>query len=442
MLTDHLWKPNRWYRLIPAACGTFTALDMLLGLVFLGVTVQLSVFHTWPLEIALVEIVLVLALGAHAWGGPGGASVRYGVGMRRLMVWLVAWALWATLLWLLGRDWLYNLNEIRWLAFACLACHVAYVACRQSMARSLALFAVVSIVAALVADIQGATGAFVPPFAAETAKYLELSSGSGLLRSVAVGLFRHPNAYGGFVFWPMSLGLGLVAHRRWRLAGIAGFVFFLGSLYLSYYRTLILGVMIAIGLFILVRLRVRPASLAWMIALALLGTVALSAIALQVAPQLSFFENLWYRVELWREAGRLIVSNPAILAWGSGYRPDLALAVARSRIDPHNAYLYTLMHFGLPGLAVFLGAWLEVIRQGWREYRRDRFLDRPVLGAMWIASIVWMFSGLMDSHLTSSEWVVLSAVMLGLLAAGFEGRRAVAGETVSSLGSPQAALQP
>ena len=113
------------------------------------------------------------------------------------------------------------------------------------MGKAVVLFVGITALAALVADYQGLTGGFIAPFAHIPPKDISLSPTGLISKTLAVGFFRHPNAYGGQVFWPLLICLGLALKRQFRWLALAGAAFFAFSLYLSYYRTLLVGFALA-----------------------------------------------------------------------------------------------------------------------------------------------------------------------------------------------------
>jgi O-antigen ligase len=237
-------------------------------------------------------------------------------------------------------------------------------------------------------------------------------------QSVAVGFFRHPNAFGGYVFWPFLISLGFLHDRRKRWIALALVLLFGFSLYLSYYRTLLLGLGFALVLYILLWLRPSPRLLAVSVSGLSILAVAASALALQLAPNLSFFNNLWFRINLWHKAFAFIQQSPVILLFGSGFNPSVALSGAGVRMDPHDAFLYMLMHYGIPGLLIFLGIIWLVLRKGWLAYRDGVLHRRPVLAALWVGWIAWFLTDLIDSRLTTPEWQMLFVVVLAIFLGG------------------------
>jgi hypothetical protein len=59
-----------------------------------------------------------------------------------------------------------------------------------------------AVLIALIADLQSSLNLFIPLFSALTIKEIYIAPNIVFNHPVAVGLFKHSNAFGGFVFWP------------------------------------------------------------------------------------------------------------------------------------------------------------------------------------------------------------------------------------------------
>jgi len=389
--------------------------DILFALVVLASTVQYSVFQVWPREISLVEIALLLWIGVEAMRGGGLSPRRMPASGKWMGLLILGLAVWAGILWLVGLDWRYNLNEVRWLLLSVPAFVLLLSTSEQEIARRLAIVLVIAVVAALVADLQGVTGAFPPPFAEFSSKQRWLSSDMAVEGTVAVGLFRHSNMYGGFIFWPLMISIGGVMQKGKRWVWALGVIFFGASLYLSYYRGLLLGLGMALAAFTLIMTPFpRRFVAAGLVALPILMVLA-SILGYALKPSAAFFETLRYRINLWQDVLNFIRSDPWILAFGAGYHPGPALQFSQAGADPHNAYLYMLMHYGLPGVLILMAIMGHVVLLGWRAYVRGAMTQRPIMAALWAGLLAWFVTSLLDSRMTNSEWQVLFVLILALL---------------------------
>jgi len=396
-----------------------TPQNIFLLIFFLAITFQYSLPGILPIEYTVVELVVFFACAILVFGRTDIFSQWHRLFFSDSIVRLfLLWALWASFLWIIVSDWQYNLNENRWILLSLFALILMLQIVRADEERVIWIFLGVSVVTALIADLQGITGIFTPPFSSLTSKDIFIGANEAVSQSVAVGFFRHPNAFGGYIFWPFLISLGFLHDRRKRWFAVAGILLFGASLYLSYYRTLLLGLGFAVGLYILLWLRPSPRLLAVSFTgLGIFG-VAASILALHLAPTLSFFDNLWYRIDLWQQAFTYFQQSPVILLFGSGFAPSVALASAQSRSDPHDAFLYMLMHYGIPGLLIFLGIIWLVLRKGWLAYRDGVLHRQPVLAALWVGWIAWFLTDLLDSRLTTSEWQMLFVVVLAIFFGG------------------------
>ncbi|MCX6025572.1 MAG: O-antigen ligase family protein, partial [Chloroflexi bacterium] len=348
----------------------------------------------WPREISLVEIALLLWIGVEAMRGGGLSPRRMPASGKWMALLILGLAVWAAILWLVGLDWRYNLNEVRWLLLSVPAFALLLSSSKQEIGRRLTIVLAIAVVAALVADFQGVTGAFPPPFAEFSTKERWLSSDLAVERTVAVGLFRHSNMYGGFIFWPLMISIGGVMQKGKRWAWALGVVFFGASLYLSYYRGLLIGLGMAVAAFTLIMVPLpRRLVSAGLVALPILIILA-SVFGYALKPSAAFFETLRFRINLWQDVLNYIRSDPWILAFGAGYHSGSAFQLSQARADPHNVYLYMLMHYGLPGVLILVAMMGQAVLLGWRAYVRGAMTQRPILAALWAGLLAWFVTSL------------------------------------------------
>jgi hypothetical protein len=389
-----------------------TAKNFFFILFLIGLTVQWPFEGTSPLELTLIDLVMAavfLVWVAKSRDIRKSAADAY----QYPVLWiLTAWALWAAFLWMISSDWAYLINETRWLFLSVAAFAVLMSILRTDWIRTIGIFLGMAALIAVITDLQGLTGFFTPPFSALTEKEIWISATESVTQPVAVGFFRHPNVFGAFVLWPLLLMAGLLFHPKKRILAAVGILFFTVSLYLSYYRTLFLGVGFALAVFVLLQSRLSPRLAGWSIAgFAVLGVLG-SALALILFPSLDFFSNLWFRVRLWETSLTAFRSEPVILLLGSGFSPSAEILNKAARSDPHNAFLYMVMHYGLPGLFLFLGIIWLVVREGWKAYRAGVFRKEPLAAAVWSGLLAWFLTDLIDSRLSTPEWQMLFVMIL------------------------------
>jgi O-antigen ligase len=394
-----------------------TLVSLLLPVLFAAQTFQDTIDQAHAFELSVVEIVavfclLIWILAKKRLEFPKSRSARF------VLFLLGLWALVGLGLWVISGDWAYNLNEVRWLWIMLGAAIFVSYAAESGWERATKIFVGITLLSALVADFQGWTAAFMPPFASLPPKDFFLAPTRFGARSLAVGFYQHPNVFGAQVFWPLLICLGLAFKRKYRWLGILGAVFFGASLYLSYYRTMLVGFVFAAVLLGMVLLRVRP----WIFAVA---TGVMSAVGMVVSVALGFLVNVGPflgdvsgRAEYWVDALHFIKAQPVILLFGSGFQPSAALMQAQARSDPHDVYLYMLMHYGIIGLVLLIVLIAIIVAVGWSAYRSGRLKQEPVLGAIWVGFIAWFVTGTVDSRLTTAEWQVLFVTVVFLFLGG------------------------
>ena len=399
-----------------------TWMNLILVLFFAATTFQDSIFHASPMDLSVVEIATLGCLVAWAVLTPDPGKRLREIARRPAAILLLLWAVVATVLWLIAHDWGYGLNEMRWLWLTLGAFILLTTAVESGWGRAVVLFVGITALSALVADYQGMTGAFIAPFAHIVPKEISLSPTGMISKTLAAGFFRHPNAFGSQVFWPLLICLGLALKRKYRWPALAGAAFFAFSLYLSYYRTLLVGLALACAILAMIQLKLRPKLFASItIGLSLLGMIG-SEVLVELS-QGAFLGNLQTRGGYWVDAAHFIQYQPSILLFGSGYAPSVALASAQARSDPHNMYLYLLMHYGAAGLVCFTLLIALIVTVGWQAYQAGILRREPVLGAMWAGFIAWFVTGTLDSRLTTAEWLMLLVTILVLFLVGLSGQR-------------------
>jgi O-antigen ligase len=235
------------------------------------------------------------------------------------------------------------------------------------------------------------------------------------IHTVAVGLFSHPNAFGGFVFWPFLVCVGLILIREKRRWGLCGAAFFGVSLLLSYYRTMIIGAGLALFFLLVLRWRLAPRKKIIIFgSLGLAGAAAAVLLYLNLADTL-FLKNFLFRVWQWWHAVQVIQSSPWILWVGAGIVP-IEAQMNLSFVDPHNAFLYMVLHYGVPGLALYLAIIGVLIAKARVLFSRGTTAAHPILSALWCGWVVWFLTSSVDSRLTTPGWqflfILIAAIFL------------------------------
>jgi O-antigen ligase len=379
-------------------------------------------FGSGPLLIALVEpaelLVLLYLLGLF----PGQSEKPKG-SMRSLSwVWLGLSA-WAIISWLLAGDWPYGLNDIRQLALASAVFAALMARPDLKVGRISFLLVLVTVLSAVVADSQSLTGWFVPPFSASPIKQL-LNPLRGVTVPVAEGFFRNGNVFAAFVFWPFLICLA-EAFRGTRRAWAAGGAVLLGiSLILSLGRGVIAGAALGTMLLAVFLSGLAPgrkmALAAGIFAFAVGFVVSLAA----TVPESGFFLSLGLRRTLWDAAIELMRRTPSFLVTGVGAHQVSYLQgfAALGRDDPHDLYLYMLVHYGILGLAVIALTLATVLRTGWLSLKAERLRNNYLHAALLAGWIAFWVMGLLDSYFTDAEFRFLFVVMLALFLKTAAGR--------------------
>jgi O-antigen ligase len=390
----------------------------ILFLVILSFQMPISVGAKFEFSLVEVFVLMVASLFLRKLDSEKVNKIRVILKTDPIAWVLIAWSLWGVVVWSVERNWAYGINETRWVFLST----IGYILLRYIFSYrwedKLKILFAVSVVIALIADLQGLTGIFSPPFTSLPEKEFFFSLTGGITHTVAVGFFKHPNAFGGFIYWPLLLSFGLIFEKKSRMWGIVLFLLFGFSLMLSNYRTLILGIALAIVLITLIRMNLSSKRLIG-IFLALCIVSAFGFIGFYVFNQnSSFFANFTFRVLLWFGTMPVFATSVQTMIIGLGAIP-IGTGNSIAIVDPHNAYLYMLVHYGFPGLIILCALIGIIITRGWKMYRTGVLQTHPMTQMLWIGFLVWFITSLVDSRLSTAEWqfqlVFLAALFMGKL---------------------------
>jgi len=388
--------------------------DFALFCLFAAIAFQYDVVK-YPLQMALVEPVgwatlIFLLLRKGAWSGIRGAAGR---SISLLLVFLTIWTF---AIWLVDPTWRYGLDDVRWI-FLSVAVLITLLGTVRDWRRALVILLVVAALAAAIADFQGLTGAFVPPFSSNLEKELYLPQVPGQVVRVAAGFFGNSNMFGGFVFWPLLISIGLALGRKLKWVAALGAVFFAASLYLSDARGVEAGFLRASALIALSYAPFPAKGLRYVILTVIVATMAGAVLLVVAAPRAGFFSTLWLRVNLWQAALGYFRRFPTTLLLGAGsglkIPPTATWAEVLAPEDPHNLYLYATMHYGLPGLLIMIAVGWKAIALGWQRYKRGELAGDPLLRSVWAAWLAFPVMGGLDSYFNKVEWQLILLLALG-----------------------------
>jgi hypothetical protein len=332
--------------------------------------------------------------------------------------WLLSvWSVWSLVVWTAQANWAYGVNETRWIFLSVVAYAVLRILFIQQWEQKTKAVIIVCIVIAIFPDGEGLLRLFSAPLPGVSLSSILLPGAGSLLQKEALGFFRHPNEFGGFVFWPLLLSFGLVDGRRTRLAGVLAVLFLGISLFLSGYRSLMLGAGMALVLIFLQRINLTPRK--WMV---LFIGLTICGILLFLSMYYFFltspiFKTLTGRIILWIEVAPIILFSGNTILFGSGVSMPLTIPNGMAITDPHNAFLYLLVHYGFPGLYVYLLMISVVFWRGWRLYRAGLFRANLLAGSLWVGFIVWFITSMTDSRLTNPEWQFQFVLFLAIFMA-------------------------
>lgn len=311
--------------------------------------------------------------------------------------------LWALIVGPLSVNWQHGLSDMRDWAIPVIA-FIAMISTIQTGWRNwLKVFVSLGFINAVVGIYQHLTNSF-RPFATELTaaktSFLLSPDGAGLaLASPATGFFSHPNALAMYLFLALLVVLGWpVQGKHWWLK-LTVLLPLLIALFWTYAKASLLVMASFIFVLWLVRhLKSWSQFVAVCLTLLILAGSA-AIIALKIVPPI-YLATFWWRVNLWQTAIEVIRDTPQTLLIGNGLETFALQAIYP---QPHNLYLYLLLSYGLPGLALLAGLIGYLLNRGRFAHQHHLFRQEPLLGALWTGMVGYLAIGLVESNLLGIE---------------------------------------
>jgi len=226
--------------------------------------------------------------------------------------------------------------------------------------------------------------------------------------SAAVGFFSHPNGYAMYLFLGLMAALGwlVTGERRWYKVFVILLIAL--SIFWAYAKASLLVMLFAVTWFWLQHWFKRG----WQ-ALSVMGGIILSAIPvariiLHFLPT-AILSTFNWRVQLWNIALGILHSHPQCLIVGNGM--DL-FAEQAFYPQPHNAYVYMILNYGLTGLVFIFSVIGYFWTRGWHLHQHGILRHEPILAGLWIALLGFFVIGLVESN-----WMGIENRMIFLLTA-------------------------
>lgn len=199
-------------------------------------------------------------------------------------------------------------------------------------------------------------------------------------------VFTYPDTMAVFSFWIMgvTLGLGLLHRRGWRLGvAVVGLIRSL-AVFWAYSRATLLALLSAFAVFgLLVSLERRSAfSIA-----GITGLLPMRASLVFLTLRYGADLVLSGRLGLWQQSLSVSASDPRFLLFGHLCIPPPKLPVFWFA---HNIYLLGLITYGLPGALLLVLLAFSLLSEGWNRYqvvRNHPFLRRS--GLVLLGSTLW-----------------------------------------------------
>jgi O-antigen ligase len=193
----------------------------------------------------------------------------------------------------------------------------------------------------------------------------------------AVGLFPHPNYFGGVMMMglPALLVLMSTSQVKWRMALLPMIFLVLGALAMSISRAAMGATVVFCGLYLLLTGNKR-----WGLAVVVVAALALLVVRPQLASTQVYqmVENkmargLQGRDVLWDYYWDLARRHPITGIGAGGTANIIASNQLSVDLSPHNTYLRTTLEFGFPGVFLYLLFLAAVVRQLWMSRPQSKF---------------------------------------------------------------------
>jgi hypothetical protein len=257
-----------------------------------------------------------------------------------------------------------------------------------------------------------------------------------LQTSFASGLFGHPNAMAIYLLGGFMLALSWPVQHRW--SWVVKFVLLAligGSLYLTYAKSSLLVLGLAVGWYLLQHWLRSGRRLFGMTIIGGGLILILLGVVIPLIPEV-FLRTFYWRVGLWQIAWDQLAAYPTTLIFGNGLDRFAQIAYYA---QPHNTYIFMLLEYGIFGLIWLLALLWQLARLGWYARIQGFFRLEPRLAGLWVFLLSYAVLGITESTLHGIED---RALLLWYYACFFGLYREVASELVRARVPEYANLQP
>jgi len=133
------------------------------------------------------------------------------------------------------------------------------------------------------------------------------------------------------------------------------------------------------------------------------AAVLVAAIGFWLLEPLMMARGSSYRPEIFAAVIKMIGQHPWI---GLGLGADYNVKVANGLVfdHAHNLFTHTAIQLGVPGMLLWIGIWLLVLREAWRA--RDTALGRALIGVWLFSTLAMQFDAASLTGSPRAEWFI------------------------------------
>ena len=241
---------------------------------------------------------------------------------------------------------------------------------------------------------------------------LDPFAGTVVSTRFAHGFYLYPQNFVYYLIPPFFLSFGLVLKNRiWIMPVVIIFTAILGT----FSKTFLL-LLVSCGFLWFVQAYVRNFSVSFGVFFSLLW---LGVLWVLWFGDRSFwsraFETFVWRLDIWKDACRMLQENPWLLVAGGGTR---LLASDFSRVgypNPHNIFLYFLIEYGVLGFVTIFGFLFFKLSELWNRLNGLAWKETGASWGLFVGLVLFLCMGLVDDIFVQTQLTAIFFFYLGLL---------------------------
>lgn len=211
--------------------------------------------------------------------------------------------------------------------------------------------------------------------------------------SIVVAFFSHSNQFANYLLCAFLICLGFLFISSKKFVWFFVLSFILLAMTLTYSKASITILPFAIFFFFFLHFFSSLEELFTLVLLALIIFLFFSIFLTIVLPE-HYFETMQFRIKLFNAVVETVKQNPAIGLVGNGAKP---YSLVSPYPNPHNLYLYFIIHYGMVGLGLLLLFLLKIIILTLKGFKKGLTKENPLFASVATALIFgYFFVGLTE----------------------------------------------